>query len=138
MKHSENTHFLYRKQGRFAMTEELDIEDLKRFRELTGESKSLWYYCVHLHDPRKPLPPPAGYCRISGCPPSSASVAYRELRELGYILFGYEEGVFFHFVNPGIVWRGSERSRIIQKNRIERAIEAAKAQEAGLNARQRK
>ena len=113
-------------------------EEYRTVRNLSKETKSLLIYAMIAHDPREPLPTPAAYSRIVGCSSSLASVAYRELRELGYILFGYEEGVFFHFVNPGIVWRGSERSRIIQKNRIERAIEAAKVQEAGLNARQRK
>jgi DNA-binding transcriptional regulator YhcF (GntR family) len=120
-------------------------EEYRTVRNLSKETKSLLIYAMIAHDPREPLPTPAAYSRIVGCSSSLASVAYRELKQLDYIVVGYEEGMFCCFLNPYKVWRGTNHSRSMQKARVARAIEAmktanfpAKAQEAGLNARQRK
>lgn len=118
----ESIPFQYRKQGRFTMANELEQMDFKAFRALKTEAKNLWWYCVHLHDPRKPLPTPAAYHRISGCPPSSAYDAYSGLRKLGYVLMVYDEGDYHDFVNPSVLWKGTEKSRVIQKAKLEKLL----------------
>jgi hypothetical protein len=131
----------YRKQLYFSKTMHLTKDDYRTLRKtLSGEAKSLLVYILTVHDPRKHLPSPLGYSKEYDCPSSSAYAAYDQLRQHSILIEGYDNGDVYNYVNPQVVWIGSEQSRQIQIAKLNQlaANLAAKAQEAALNARQRK
>lgn len=103
-----------------------------RFRGFSNETKNLWFYCVHLHNPREPVPSPAGYARHYECSPSSVYAAYAALKDAGILIDVYEQGDLYTYLNPVAVWNGNEQSRQIQMVKLNKmAAELADRQIEG-------